>query len=232
MRIEAPRWASSSDLFIHVSTPGHIESAPDSHAGSIERSRPWFRYVTATVNFLVVDCVLIIIISFECQLGTTNRTLETTSMEEREILQWSNSVHLVHRLLASQTRAFVKICPVHPRNNITGWTFHLKKKKNTLEITFLSFLQFLNFRVFLLVWFLIWKMIFCLWKVVVSKFVYFIFRSCPSINVTDVGKPTLAAFSLRQINRLEHLKWLINTQHCFAFKQFRLSHLVSIFALA
>ena len=69
--------------------------------------------MAATVHLLVVDRVLVVVVGFQGQLGAADRALEATRMEEREVLQRADSVHLVHRLGTPQTRAFVKVRPIH-----------------------------------------------------------------------------------------------------------------------
>jgi len=69
--------------------------------------------VATTVDLLVVDRVLIIVVGLQRELGTADRALEAARVEERKVLQRAHPVDLVHGLSAPQTRAFVKVWPIH-----------------------------------------------------------------------------------------------------------------------
>ena len=115
-----PRWinsprrrATSSNLLVDVTAPRYVQRGPDAYAGPVQGSWAWFRNVAATVHLLVVDRVLIVVVGFQGQLGAADRALEAARVEEREVLQRADSVHLVHGLGTPQTRAFVKVRPIH-----------------------------------------------------------------------------------------------------------------------
>lgn len=114
MRIDGSGRATSPDLLVDVSAPGHVERTPDTDARSIESSWSRFRHVTVAVDLLVVDRVLIVVVRLEGELRAAYRALEAARVKESEVLQGTNSVDLVHRLLAAQTRALVEIRTVHP----------------------------------------------------------------------------------------------------------------------
>lgn len=57
--------------------------------------------------------VLIIIIRFQRQLRTAVDALEAARMEEREILQRSNAIHLVDDFIAPQARRLIEIRSIH-----------------------------------------------------------------------------------------------------------------------
>lgn len=63
---------------------------------------PWadLGYVSVAVDFFVLLAMLVIIISLEGQFGATNGALETSTMEEGEVLQGPNAVHLVNGFAA------------------------------------------------------------------------------------------------------------------------------------
>lgn len=94
---------------------GHVQCAPDAHRRAVQVSRADFRHVTRTVYLLVFLPVLVVVVRFQRQLRAANDTLETPAVEEREVLERTHPVHLVHRLVASQARALVKVRPVHGR---------------------------------------------------------------------------------------------------------------------
>lgn len=49
----------------------------------------------------------------QSQLGPTDSAFETATMEESEILQRADPVHLVHYLVTSKASALVEVRPVH-----------------------------------------------------------------------------------------------------------------------
>lgn len=69
--------------------------------------------MAATVHLFIVDRVLVVVVGLQGQLGAAYSALEATRVKEGEILQWANPVHLVHGLRAPQTRALVKVRPIH-----------------------------------------------------------------------------------------------------------------------
>ena len=69
--------------------------------------------MAVTIHLLVIDRVLIVIVRLQRELRAAYRALEATRMKERKVLEGSNPVHLVHRLLAAQTRALVEVRSVH-----------------------------------------------------------------------------------------------------------------------
>lgn len=79
--------------------------------------------MTTTVYLLVVDRVLIVVVGLEGELGAAYRALEATRVEESEVFQGTDTVHLVHRLLTAQTCAFVEIRTVHPVDDVAGFAF-------------------------------------------------------------------------------------------------------------
>lgn len=116
----SPRWidttwrgASCPDLLVDVTASGYIKGAPDAHAGSVQGPGSRFGHMTATVNLLVVDRVLIVVIRLQGEFGAADRALEAARVEEREVLQGTHPVHLVDGLSASQTRALVEVGPIH-----------------------------------------------------------------------------------------------------------------------
>lgn len=115
-----PRWinsprrrATSSDLFIDVTASRYVQRGPNAYTRSVQGSWTWLGNVAATVHLLVVDRMLVVVVSLQGQFSAADRALETTRVKEREVLQWTDSVHLVDGLSASQTRALVKIRPIH-----------------------------------------------------------------------------------------------------------------------
>lgn len=123
----SPRWVDAArrstscpDLLVDVTASRYVKGAPDTHTGSVQGSGSWFGHVTATVYLLVVDCVLVVVVRLEGELGAADRALEATRVEEREVLEGTHSVHLIDGLSASQTRAFVKVRPIHGNLFVEG----------------------------------------------------------------------------------------------------------------
>ena len=76
-------------------------------------SRPNFGHVTVAIHLFILLSVLVVIIRLQRQFRTTNRALKASTVEEREILQRSHTIHLIHRLVAPQAGTLVKIRSVH-----------------------------------------------------------------------------------------------------------------------
>jgi len=107
-------FAAAAYLVVNVRRRlGHVERAPDAHRRTVQVARPDFRYVARTVHFLVLLPVLVVVVRLQRKLRTAHHTLEASAVEEREVFEWAHPVHLVHRLIASQARALVKVRPVH-----------------------------------------------------------------------------------------------------------------------
>jgi len=92
---------------------GHVQRAPDAHRRAVQMARPDFRHVARTVHLLVLLPVLVVVVRLQRQLRTAHDALEASAVEKREVLERAHPVHLVHRLVASQARALVKVRPVH-----------------------------------------------------------------------------------------------------------------------
>jgi len=92
---------------------GNVQRAPDAHRRAVQVARPDFRHVARTVHLLILLPVLVVVVRLQRQLRTTHDALEASTVEECEVLKWAHSVHLVHRLVASQARALIKVRPVH-----------------------------------------------------------------------------------------------------------------------
>lgn len=108
---------TTSYLFVDkVSRPRHVQGGPYADRRSVQVAGPYLRHVTTTVHLLVFLPVLVVVVSLECQLGPTYGALETTAVEEREVLERSHSVHLVHGVVTSQASAFVKVHSIHDRS--------------------------------------------------------------------------------------------------------------------
>lgn len=88
---------------------GYIQCAPDTYRRAVQVSRADFRHVTRTVHLLVFLSVLIVVVGLQRQLRAADYALEAPAMKERKILERAHSVHLVHRLVAPQACAFVKV---------------------------------------------------------------------------------------------------------------------------
>lgn len=122
---DSPRWidatrrrASSSDLLVNVTASGHIKGTPDTHAGSVQGPGSGFGHMTATVHFFVIDCVLIVVVGLESEFSAAYCAFEAARVEECEVLQRTHSIDLVDSLSASQTRAFVKVRPIHDEKGL------------------------------------------------------------------------------------------------------------------
>lgn len=72
-----------------------------------------FWYMTTAIHLLVLLPVLVVIVRLERQLRAANRALETTTVEEGEVLQGPDPVHLIDRVGATQAGGFVEIRTVH-----------------------------------------------------------------------------------------------------------------------
>lgn len=107
------RRAARPDLLVDVAAPGHVKGAPDAYAGAVQGARSGFRHVTAAVDLLVVDRVLVVVVGLQGELGAADRALEAARVEKREVLQGTHPVDLVDGLSASQTRALVEVRPIH-----------------------------------------------------------------------------------------------------------------------
>jgi len=92
---------------------GHVERAPDAHRRAVQVAGPDFRHVARTVHLFVLLPVLVVVVRLQRQLRTAHDALEASAVKESKILERAHPVHLVHRLVASQTRALVKVRPVH-----------------------------------------------------------------------------------------------------------------------
>lgn len=113
MWIDGPRRAPRPDLLVDVAAPRDVEGAPDADARAVEGTGPGLGHVTAAVDLLVVDRVLVVVVGLEGELGAADRALEAARMEEGEVLERPDPVYLVHRLLAAQARALVEVRPIH-----------------------------------------------------------------------------------------------------------------------
>jgi hypothetical protein len=76
-------------------------------------ARSDFGHVTVAIHLLVLLSVLVVVVRLQRQLGTTNRALKASTVEEREVLQGAHAVHLVDSLVAPQTGTLVEVGPVH-----------------------------------------------------------------------------------------------------------------------
>lgn len=76
-------------------------------------SRPYFRDVAAAVDLLVLLTVLVVVVRLQCEFGAADGALEAAAVEEGEVFERPDTVHLVHRLVAPQTGALVEVGPVH-----------------------------------------------------------------------------------------------------------------------
>lgn len=131
MKNVLPRWintpwrrAAGSNLLVDVTTSRHVQRGPNAHAGPVQRPRSRFRDVAAAVHLLIVDRVLVVVVGLQGQLGPAYSALEAARVKEGEILQWAHPVHLVHGLRAPQTRALVKVGPIHRPSSIRILLFH------------------------------------------------------------------------------------------------------------
>lgn len=112
--VEGAGAARATNLLVdHRRGARHVERRADADRLAVQVSRTALRDVTAAVDFLVILAVLVVQVGFQRQFGAARRTLEATAVEEAEVLQRPDSVHLVDGLLASQTRRFVKVHAIH-----------------------------------------------------------------------------------------------------------------------
>lgn len=64
-------------------------------------------------HLLVVVLVLVVVVRLQCEFCAAMYALEATGMEECEVLERTDTVHLVDDLAAAKTRGFVEIRTVH-----------------------------------------------------------------------------------------------------------------------
>lgn len=104
----------TTDLLVHeVGGPRHIHGGTDPDRGTVQMPGSDLRHMAAAVDFLVLLTVLVVVVSLEGELGATDGTLEAAAVEECEVLERTDSVHLVDRVVAPETRALVEVSPVH-----------------------------------------------------------------------------------------------------------------------
>ena len=102
------------DLLIdEVGGPGHVQRGANHNRRPVQVARARFRNVAAAVHLLVLASVLVVVVRLERELGPAHGALEAATVEEGEILEGPNPIHLVHCLITPQTGAFVEIHAVH-----------------------------------------------------------------------------------------------------------------------
>lgn len=105
---------TAANLLIHVGgRPRYIERGTDAHSRAIQMAGADLGHVAAAVNFLVLLSVLVVVVRLERELGATYCALEAAAVEEGEVLERTDAVHLVDRLLAAQTAALVEVHAIH-----------------------------------------------------------------------------------------------------------------------
>lgn len=108
--------AGAADLLVDkVRGPGDIHGGPDADRGSVQVSRSDLGHMATAVDLFVLLAVLVVVVRLERELRPADGTLEAAAVEEREVLQWTDSVHLVDRVVTPQTRALVEVRSVHGR---------------------------------------------------------------------------------------------------------------------
>lgn len=101
------------DLLVdEVGGLGHVQGGPDAHRAAVEVSGPDLGHVAAAVHLLVLLPVLVVVVGLEGELGAAHRALETSAVEEGEVLQRTDPVHLVDGLAAPEAGALVEVGPV------------------------------------------------------------------------------------------------------------------------
>ena len=112
--VKSAALATATDLFVDVAERlGHVERRTDADGRAVQVARTDLGHMADAVHFLIFVRMLVVEIRFQRQLGVANEALETALVEEGEILQRTDSVHLVDGLAAAQAHVLVKVEHFH-----------------------------------------------------------------------------------------------------------------------
>lgn len=109
----------AADLLVdEVRGPGYVHGGPDPDRRSVQVSRSDLGHMATAVDLFVLLAVLVVVVRLERELRAADGALEAAAVEEGEVLERADSVHLVDRVVAPQTRALVEVGSVHGEHTV------------------------------------------------------------------------------------------------------------------
>lgn len=107
--IKSP-FTKAPNLVIHqVIRLGHAEGCLDANRHAIQVSWSRLGHVALAVDLFVVLVLLVVVVGPQGQFGAADEALEAALVEEGEVLQGADFVHLVDCLAASQAAVLVAV---------------------------------------------------------------------------------------------------------------------------
>lgn len=93
--------AGAADLLVdEVRGPGHVHGGPDADRGSVQVAGSDLGHMATAVDLFVLLAVLIVVVGLERELRAADGALEAAAVEEGEVLERTDPVHLVDGVVA------------------------------------------------------------------------------------------------------------------------------------
>lgn len=93
--------AGAADLLVdEVRGPGHVHGGSDADRGSVQVAGSDLGHMATAVDLFVLLAVLVVVVGLERELRAADGALEAAAVEEGEVLERTDSVHLVDGVVA------------------------------------------------------------------------------------------------------------------------------------
>lgn len=93
--------AGAADLLVHeIRGPGHVHGGPDADCGSVQVAGSDLGHMATAVDLFVLLAVLVVVVGLEREFRAADGALEAAAVEEGEVLERADPVHLVDGVVA------------------------------------------------------------------------------------------------------------------------------------